>query len=520
MKVARHETKQAREFLSRFGLSPRLAEYKPATGNWKRPPTLPGSINLDAALVEGIVKTYLIKQFDRPQPTPGFHRAMWDIACGPDPKVAIAAPRGHAKSTSITLAYCLAALVTRTNDYVWIIGDTEAQAKGQLGDIKMELLENRPLQVDFGIDAVVKDTETRVICQFKDGKQFCAIARGAGQKLRGMKWRGKRPNLILIDDLENDESVESKVQREKLMDWILNALMPAGSDDCAVRMVGTVLHAAAALVNLMDDPSWTSLRLEAHSPGFKELLWPEKYSKERLEAIRASFMAQGKPEGYAREYLNRAIDETNAYFRAEDLIDNGGKHGRLTYYMSADLAVSLQDTADWSVIAVVGVDEDGVLHVEDIIRDRWDTKQMITQLIDAWAKYRPEFCVIEQGIIDKAIGPFLNDEMRRRRVYMNIEPMVVSKDKQIRARSLQGRLRSGSVRFNKSADWFYETEVELLFFPRGKWNDIVDALANIGLALDALTEAETDQEVEENEYTMMVNQAYEDEGGRNARTGY
>ena len=68
---------------------------------------------LTAQLLEGFVSSVLFKRFDDAAGIPDFHRELWTYACSKGKYVAIAAPRGHAKSTAGTLAYVLTAVLFR-----------------------------------------------------------------------------------------------------------------------------------------------------------------------------------------------------------------------------------------------------------------------------------------------------------------------------------------------------------------------------------------------------------------------
>jgi hypothetical protein len=155
----------------------------------------------------------------------------------PHKRVAIAAPRGHAKSTAITKCYTLAATLFRTADYILIVSDTYNQACLFLGEIKRELIQNQDLVDLFelkkdedGNTVLEMDRENDIIVAFKDGHQFRITALGSEQKVRGLLWNGRRPNLIVGDDLENDEIVMNPERRDKFKQWIQNALLP-----CLVR---------------------------------------------------------------------------------------------------------------------------------------------------------------------------------------------------------------------------------------------------------------------------------------------
>ena len=141
-------------------------------------------------IIDGFTRGMLAAKYDNPKPIPAFHREMWDLCYSDAPKVAIAAPRGHAKSTAITHAFILAMVCFRIKSFVLLVSDTEGQAAEFLGDIKAELNSNDLMREEFGIKSIVKDTETNIVCRFKDGEYFTsAVAERedvAGTELGGV----------------------------------------------------------------------------------------------------------------------------------------------------------------------------------------------------------------------------------------------------------------------------------------------------------------------------------------------
>lgn len=479
-------------------------------------------MKITSEVVYGLVGSCLANRFDNPQPIPKFHKELWDLCCSNSKCVAVAAPRGHAKSTSVTLGYLLATLLFKDRDYAIIVSDTEGQAIQFLSDIKNELSDNDSIVTLFGNMSFIKDRETDIIVQMSDGHQFRVQAKGSEQKVRGLKWRSKRPNLIIGDDLENDEIVMNKDRREKFRNWLFKALLPALSDEGVIRIVGTILHMDSALERLLCDPNWVSARFRAHNEDFTEILWPEKFTKERLMAIRDSYVAQGIPEGYSQEYLNYPIDESTAYFRRDDFrwydledIDDVP----LNYYSAIDFAISDKERADYTVIVTVGIDSNNNMYVVDVKRGRWDAKEIIDEMFVTHLRYRPEIFIAEDGMIKKSLGPFLKERMLQEGVFINLHTEIATKDKLSRARSIQARLRTGSVYFNRDTDWYADLEQEMIRFPKDVHDDQVDALAWIGLVLGKTVAAPTAKERDDEEWDEWM-QEYDEPMGMSMVTGY
>jgi len=499
-------------------------------------------MELTAETVAGFSASLLQKNYDNPVATPQCHYEWWTLCTSKHPNVAIAAPRRHAKSTAVTLAYTLAAMLFRERGYALIISDTITQATQFLGDLKKELADNDNLRTLFKVDCFLKDTEDDVIVRMQDGHLFRISAKGAEQKMRGLKWHNKRPDLVIGDDLENDEIVLNAERRQKFKRWFYGAVLPSLAHNGVIRLVGTILHEDSLLNNLMPSewdrnteveplkvysrlarPSWKAIKYRAHTDDFKHILWPEHYTKDWFLAQRQDFIDRGLSDVYSQEYLNEPIDESVAYFKKLDFTAeiNADREKRMHYYIAGDLAISEKETADYTVFIVAGVDENKMLHIKNVIRERLDGREIVDTIINLQRIYEPELFGIEEMQVSKAIGPFLREEMIRTGVFVNLSVLKHGgKDKTARARSIQGRMRAHAVKFDKSGDWYPAFEDELCKFPRGRNDDQVDAFAYIGMMLDSLVEAPTQNEIEDEEYNDELRSSGLYQAGRSAVTGY
>lgn len=496
-------------------------------------------MKLTEDIIYGFTNSLLISRFDSPKPTPNFHLELWRLMCSDHHKVAVAAPRGHAKSTAVTHSYTLANICFKIKRFILLISDTEGQAVNFLNDIKLELIENQELIDLFDIDKLIKETSTDIIIRFKDNSETRIIVKGSGQSVRGTKWRGMRPDLVVGDDLENDEIVMNEERRDKFRKWFMGAVLPCGGDDTHFRIVGTILHLDSLLENLMPERtkitrqeplatygwdktgSWEAIRFKAHDEDFRNILWPEKFSRDRLTEIRNEYVGKGFPEGYAQEYLNYPIDESTAYFKKRDFLPLSEVSDPEEFYVSADLAISEKKTRAFTVFTVASVTRRGKLRFRDVIRFRGDSLEIIDELFRLYNIYKPELYFIEQENIARTLGPVLNKEMQERGVYLSIQGMQATQDKIKRARALQARMRAGMVEFDTEAEWFPEFQQELLQFPRGAYMDQVDSAAWIALGLDDIAEAPTMQEFEDELYDQEIEESYDFyDYGVSSITGY
>ncbi len=137
--------------------------------------------------------------------------------------VVVAAPREFAKTTITSLGYVLHQICHHRHHFIIVASDTEDLASDLTGYLYLELLHNERLQCDFGelvrnhwaVDDFVTLTDVRL------------KSRGRGQRLRGLKHKQHRPDLIILDDLENDQQARSPEMVKKLLSWITAAVYPA-----------------------------------------------------------------------------------------------------------------------------------------------------------------------------------------------------------------------------------------------------------------------------------------------------
>jgi predicted phage terminase large subunit-like protein len=507
-------------------------------------------IKLDSATIEGFAGSCLVPYFDNPTPFKDFHRELWELCTSNERFVAICAPRRHSKSTTVTIVYTLAALLFRQRKYAVIVSDTESQSTLFVGQIKQILYDSKDIQEMFGIAIndkgepdFEKDTNTDFILSFKDGAKMRVVAKGAEQKLRGLLWDGSRPDLIVVDDILNEELVMNKDRRDKLRRWFYGSLIPCRSKDGIIRFVGTPMNADDILESLMPSTyskntihtplrttqktklgMWKVIKYRAHTEDFSQILWPEMHSRVALEELKKELTDQGIPEVYSCEMLCDPVDDSVRLFKPGDIHDFMGEDRKkdLTYYVSADFAISTADKADWTVFMIGGMDSNGMLYIKDVIRDRMDGLTIVQTMLSLQRRWKPVVFGIEEGQISKTIGPFLDRMMMEENTYLSVEPLRPHKtDKVSRSRSIQARMRAGAVRFDKDSDWYSTLEHELLQFPRGKHDDQVDALSYLGLIINKMVEGRTEKEMADEEYMEEYREfADEHADGRSAVTGY
>jgi len=487
-------------------------------------------MELTADLIESFGGTFISPKYDQLCPTPPFHRAAWSLYASSAPAAMVIAPRDHAKSSALTMVFILAATLFRSADYVILISSTEDGAAEQLGNITEELTENEDLIREFGVKKFLRTSSTDVICEMNDGHRFRILARGAEQRIRGRLWKGKRPNLLVCDDMEDDEQVENADRRRKFRIWFFRAAKQALSKSGRIRVHGTVLHDDSLLNRLRKNRTWKHLFYAAHAAfdDFSNLLWPERWSERQLKARRQEFIEDGDSAGYSQEFLNNPLDHSDAFLKMADFIPMNADdyESEKVVCASADFAVSRADKANRTSFTIGGKDVDNLLHFLDQRVGRWNPVEWIDEMFDIQRQWDPVVFWVEGGVIWQAVSGMIYREMQVRDVRINIEVRTPVKDKGTRGRSFQKRMRAGHCRYDKKAEWYPGFENELLRFSgsaQATLDDQFDSAALLSLGFDEFAHVEPEDFYDEEDWEQergFWNRPKAAADGRSQVTGY
>jgi hypothetical protein len=347
--------------------------------------------------------------------TPDFHKELFALAQEAketNEPLAIAAPRGHAKSTILSFLLPIHELLYQTKKYIVIISDTHYQATLLVGDIRYELENNPRIKSDFGTQIGNKWTGAQILTKFG----IRVAARGAGSQIRGLKHGAARPDLVIADDMENDEQVQTIQQRDKVFDWWNRTVIPALDPKTGTLIiVGTIIHFDGLLARLLN-PELANIYVQRRYRTPKEdgtPLWPARYSIQKL----ADLKAQIGSFAYNSEYLNIPIDEeTQVYkphwwkwYTKEDIVFDKLKgewlfRGKpLSIYQGVDPAIGTTQYADWFAHVTIGVTEDRDVVVLWSHKDRIDFPAQIKLITEQYYTWLPKKIGIEIAVYQKAL---------------------------------------------------------------------------------------------------------------------
>lgn len=430
---------------------------------------------------------------------------------------AIAAPRGHAKSTNFTFKDTLHAIMYGYKHYPVILSDSSDQAEGFLDDLKTELEDNYHINQDFGTLKGDKVWRSSVILTSTDIK---VEAIGSGKKVRGRRHRNWRPDLLVLDDVENDENVNTPEQRKKLKNWFDKAVSKAGDTYTDIMYIGTVLHYDSLLSRVLANPryrtrkyqaviSWAdNTRLwdeweklytnlfdsehrenartfyEAHREEMlqgTEVLWEEKFTYYDLMEMQVS-------EGTASfnsEMQNDPVDPENADFNEEwlDYYEDGQVNFAKPNFVlvgANDPSLGKNRKSDTSSIIDLALDlNTGYMYIIDASVEKRTPDVIINDVIETHRRYKRDLHkgYYRFGVETVQFQYFFKDVMAAKALeageYIPIEEIQSVANKELRIRSLQPFIKNKWIKFNRNHK---ELIKQLTEFPMGAHDDAPDGL--------------------------------------------
>lgn len=411
-----------------------------------------------------------------------------DVVDRKSPRLMLFMPPRHGKSTLASIAY--PAWHLGRNPKHEFISCSYSGSLAMSFSRKVRHLLREPLYKNVFTDAKL-DPSSQSVEAWLTTKGGGYVAAGVGGGITG-----KGAHVLVIDDpVKNREDAESDYNRDNVWDWYTSTaytrLAPGGGilviltrwhdDDLA----GRLLRGAAD-----GGDEWEVVKYPAIAETDEEYrkmgdaLHEDRYNLESLEKIQRAV----GPRDWSALYQQNPVSDEGDYFtrdmiRYYDPADID--FSRMKFYCAWDLAIGQRDRNDYSVGLVVGVDEYDNLYVVDCVRGKFDGFEIVERILDLYEQWRPSIIGIEKGHIEMALGPFLEKRVRERKLYeayfKDLKPG--RRDKEARARAIQGRMQQGMVRIPKDEVWTGPLVAELLRFPNGVHDDQVDALAWVGLMM-------------------------------------
>ncbi len=293
---------------------------------------------------------------------PKFHGEIYNFLFD-DENGALAAPRGHGKTSITGIIFLSFLIVNNLNKYIVYVSQNHAKTVQFIDPIRNEFKNNKMLKFIYGDltpshgrDDQGKDRED---CFDVGG---CRVEAASFEKnIRGFKFRNYRPDLIILDDIESDERVLNPELRDKDKKKLNNVIIPALDINGKFKMIGTILHPDSLLINKIKLHKGKIFK--ACDMELNNILWSERFTKEKLKKIKYNIGSVS----FQQEYLNDPIDNTSSLikrewikqcFRSDVSMDDLFRMSFELKTMGADFAFSDRVTADESAYCGLGKKDD------------------------------------------------------------------------------------------------------------------------------------------------------------------
>ena len=446
--------------------------------------------------------------------TPEFHKEILAIASDVEnvKYAAFGAPRGHAKSTTVDFTYALWSTAYERHNFGVIISDTVTQSIEFVNALKDELESNVVISWLFGTvettpvatvgnedeweddweESIDESQESLVVRSLKgdewrDGDFVTStgirwVAKGAGMKIRGLRYHEHRPDLMIFDDLENDERVATPEQRKKLKNWFNKAALPALSRHGRAIIVGTILHHDSLLANILAKKdmyaSWVTKLYKAimqDDEGTDYALWEEHIALADLIRMRddPTYIGYIGSLAFAQEYQNQPFDPDDAIVQPEwiqriDLRDMPEENHRVASVITVDPAASERTTADPTAKIYAELYDDGNLYVRAVGNKRMSPSKAAEDLVNWNIVWEPNRVGMEEGVLGLVFKDMLTG--------LPMVGLSPDKDKVRRLLAVSRFFEAGRIFIVNGIKNGQALVDQLIEFPSGSHDDMVDAL--------------------------------------------
>lgn len=392
-------------------------------------------------------------------------------------------PPGSAKSTYASTLFP-AWYMARNPSHALIAASHTAELAERFGRRVRNLLVEHSETLGVGVAA---DNAAAGRWETTNGGEYYAA--GVGGTITG-----RRADLAIIDDpTASRKDADSELMSERAWEWWKADMFTRLKPGAKVVLIMTRWAETDLGGRLLDDMAtggeqWEVLRLpmeaEPNDPLGRtvgEPLWPEWFT----DSMRST--AKRDTRTWSALYQQSPAPETGSYFLKDWLrpVPTLPPRESLRVFMGSDYAVTA-DGGDWSVHSVVGIDPDDRMYLLDMWRGQTASDEWCDAFCDLVLRWKPMGAAEEMGQIRSAIGPWLDRKQRERRAYVARSQFPTRGDKSVRAQSMRGRMAAGGLYIAADAPFRAVFEAELMSFPAGKHDDIVDSIGLIGQLLDIM----------------------------------
>jgi predicted phage terminase large subunit-like protein len=384
--------------------------------------------------------------------------------------IVVAAPREFAKTTVCSFGYVLHQICFRKRHFIIIGSDTEELASDITGYIFLELLYNDRIRQDFG--DLVKGSKT--VDDFVTNNDVRVKARGRGQRLRGLKHRQWRPDLVILDDLENDLNVRNPEIVQQILEWITSAVYPAMEASGSMFIIGTILRRRSALDVMLtaEEEPYCHFTRRIYRAITEEgrSLWEAKHPLGRL-------LRQKQLMGttaFNQEKMNEPVFEAGVfrqewirYYHPDTLKDK-----ELKILGFFDPSLESGSSADYKAMVTVGLaPQEMVFYVMDAFIQKTTLENTLRSICNRFQNYKHLIIGVEDNFFQRLLLMEFDRLGKEIGLALPVKGVTQKVAKEARIISLSPLLERGKIRFIRGHSDQELLIEQLLYFPSKTIND-------------------------------------------------
>jgi hypothetical protein len=413
---------------------------------------------------------------------PEIHYKLADKYFGEDKQILIEAFRGSAKSTLMEwFVIYIAAMGNLHNfgkvQFIAFIGDsmengTKNFFRNVVGKIdKSELLKQ--------LITVKRKTDSEMELVNADGVELNLKGYGASTNIRGVRYKGARPDIVILDDITTNDAINSETIQNTINDNFYKSVIPAlHPTRYKIFFIGTPISERDIIHQLSNNPKWVVHRfpIAKKFPCTAEEFegnWEDRFPYEAVMEKYEMFKASGKAQDFYQEYMLEITDLTTLLVDEDDIqwYDPSiikRNRGNYNFYISTDFATSTKKSADFSTIGVWAISNNN----DWLLVDGQCIRQTMQENIDDVFRYVKKWNPISVGIESSGQqGGFISimqEMMMKRNIWFTFAKKAGSKDLGIRPnKDKVHRFVTGvQPKFKQNKIWLPKPALAKLISPR------------------------------------------------------
>lgn len=329
------------------------------------------------------------------------HKAVQDMVINSKKRIKIIAlPRGFGKTKLLSVLYVVWSIFVRKRSYVILLSFSQKKSKQNLRDIK-RLLNNKKFRAMFKWKRGAFWGAEAIEIVMANGRTVLIEAKGGMQTILGSSEGQARPDLILMDDIEDLKLVKNIDRIEALQEWLFTEVIPALSPADSygrpgeIIYIGTPLNADCLFARAMRWSEDCDVIVYGALTHDDKSIWEERFSTESLMKERAGYMERGMMHVWNSQFMCRPDSKSTLKFDPEKMMAFGIKEKqellRKKAYekivITVDMAYTQKDYSDPIGITVCGHNTGSMFDTLECHQEIWTQEELYFKLLEIEKSY-------------------------------------------------------------------------------------------------------------------------------------